>query len=124
MSDVGEKTVADFRFIFERLEKGMREKENEKLKNPVCLWSDCTRKSYPDVKCLYSHVKEHVPDPEANTAPVNRVYVCMWKTVAKSSAKKVSFITMYMITLGGCKTNSLKFCLKIKPKPSPRLHDK
>ena len=30
MSDVGEKTDADFRFIFERLEKGMREKK-EKL---------------------------------------------------------------------------------------------
>lgn len=27
MSDVGEKTDADFRFIFERLEKGMREKK-------------------------------------------------------------------------------------------------
>ena len=88
MSDVGEKTVADFRFIFERLEKGMREKENEKLKNPVCLWSDCTRKSYPDVKCLYSHVKEHVPDPEANTAPVDRVYVCMWKNCSKKFSKK------------------------------------
>ena len=27
MSDVGEKTDADFRFIFEKLEKGMREKK-------------------------------------------------------------------------------------------------
>ena len=48
MSDVGEKTEADIRFIFERLEKGMREKK-EKLKNPVCLWPGCTRNSFPDV---------------------------------------------------------------------------
>ena len=87
MSDVGEKTYADFRFIFERLEKGMREKK-EKLKNPVCLWSGCTRKSFQDVKCLYSHVKEHVPETEANTSPVDRVYVCMWKNCSKKFSKK------------------------------------
>ena len=43
----------------------MREKK-EKLKNPVCLWSGCTRKSFADVKCLYSHVKEHVPETEGS----------------------------------------------------------
>lgn len=77
MSEVGEKTDSDFRFLFERLEKGMTQKQ-EKLKNPVCKWAGCSSESFQDVQCLFSHVKEHVPDPESNTAPVDRVYVCMY----------------------------------------------
>ena len=63
-------------------------REKRKTEKSCCLWSGCTRKSFPDVKCLYSHVKEHVPDPEANTAPVDRVYVCMWKNCSKKFSKK------------------------------------
>ena len=37
MSDVGEKTDADFRFIFERLEKGMREKKRKTEKSFLSL---------------------------------------------------------------------------------------
>ena len=40
---------------------------------------------------MYSHVKEHVPDPEANTTPVDRAYVCMWKNCSKKFSKKSLF---------------------------------
>ena len=63
-------------------------REKRKTEKSCCLWSSCTRKSFPDVKCLYSHVNENVPDPEANTAPVDRVYVCMWKNCSKKFSKK------------------------------------
>ena len=81
MSDVGEKTDEDFRFLFQRLEKGMRGKK-EKLKNPVCLWSGCARKSFPNVKCLYSHVCMAIQHQW-----IVYMFLCE-RTVAKSSAKK------------------------------------
>ena len=60
MSEVGEKTDKDLKFMFENLNAGLISTRN-KLNNPICMWTGCSGKRFSDVECLYNHVKEHVP---------------------------------------------------------------
>ena len=89
MSEVGDKTDMDFKFMFEKLNKGLSSKR-ERLENPVCMWKRCYSEKFSDVECLYSHVKEHIPDTDSSIAPVARMYmyVCLWGECDKKISKK------------------------------------
>lgn len=77
----------DLKFMFDKLNKGLISKR-ESLEISVCRWKGCFGGKFTDVECLYSHVKEHIPDTDSSIAPIDRVYICLRGECNKKFSKK------------------------------------
>ena len=73
--------------MFDKLQNGV-ERNSFKLENTVCHWKGCELGKFTDAECLFEHVKEHFPNSQEDTAPINRSYSCEWKACSKTYSKK------------------------------------
>jgi len=87
MNGVGEKIDEDLKFMFNKLNKGLISKR-EKLNNPVCKWDGCVNTEFSNLECLYSHVKEHIPETDSTIAPIECIYTCFWENCKNTFPKK------------------------------------
>jgi len=88
MLSVGGNTDNDFKYIFNDLYKGVKDKR-VKLNDPVCIWKDCDSKElFLTPEELLSHVEEHIEITNISTAPINRQYTCCWEECEKTFKSK------------------------------------
>lgn len=86
--DIGPKSDADLKHIFNDLYLGVS-KIKEQKSHRLCQWKNCPCESeFENVEMLYIHCKKHIERADTTKiAPFDRAYFCRWNGCSKKFAK-------------------------------------